>query len=128
MGQIGEGASDAVPDLIQALQDQDHQVRMNAASALGSIGSEVVVPALIQLLLEDQDCGAYGLLVQDHQVRMNAASTLGSIGSEVAVPALIKLLQDPNAERFGSVSVLEEALGKIGTPEALKAIEEYESQ
>ena len=86
MGQIGEGASDAVPDLIQALQDQDHQVRMNAAS------------------------------------------TLGSIGSEVAVPALIKLLQDPNAERFGSVSVLEEALGKIGTPEALKAIEEYESQ
>ena len=63
-------AKDAVPALIQALQDQDSNVRNNAARALGSIGEGAVdaVPALIQLLKD-----------QDEWVRINAAWALEEI-------------------------------------------------
>ena len=40
LGNIGEGAKDAVPALIQALQDQNSEIRYHAAMALGEIGSE----------------------------------------------------------------------------------------
>jgi len=47
---------------------------------------------------------------------------LGNIRSEDAVPALIPLLQD----QYKWVRVASaQALKKIGTPEALKAVEEY---
>ena len=67
MVEIGE---DAVPALIQALQDQVSNVRNNAARALGSIGEGAVdaVPALIQLLKD-----------QDEWVRINAAWALEEI-------------------------------------------------
>ena len=81
---IGEGAVDAVPALIQSLQDQDADFRGNASLALGKIGEEAVN----------------------------------------AVPTLIQAFQDPHATvRQGAA----EALEKIGTPEALKAVEEYQS-
>jgi len=73
------------------------------------------VPALIQAL---QD--------QDVSVRYYAAYALGKIGEEAvnAVPTLIQAFQDPHATvRQGAA----EALEKIGTPEALKAVEEYQS-
>ena len=81
-----EAANSAVPALIQALQDQDAGVRVNAAYALGGIGegAKDAIPALIQLL-------------QDPEVGYRATEALGSIGSD-AVPALIQLLQDENAE------------------------------
>ena len=52
LGQAGEGAKDAVPDLIQVLQDQDQGVRRFATQALGKIGEGTVdiVPALMQAL------------------------------------------------------------------------------
>jgi len=51
---------------------------------------------------------------------------LGDIGGGAvdAVPALIQLLQE---EGWMVRSNAAEALGKIGTPEALKAVEEYQS-
>jgi len=74
-----------VERLIKLLQDQNGDVRKNAASTLGSIGEGAinVVPALVQ-----------ALKAQDQDVRRNAAT----------------------------------ALIRIGTPEALKAVKEYESQ
>jgi HEAT repeat protein len=71
--------------LVQALKDQNGDVRKNAASTLGSIGEGAVnaVPTLVQALKD-----------QDQDVRRNAATALGSIGS----------------------------------PEALKAVKEYESR
>jgi HEAT repeat protein len=58
---------------------------------------------------------------------MNAARALGSIGEDAidAVPALIQVLQDPNEWVCKGVA---KALGSIGTPEALKAVKEYESR
>ena len=110
---------DAVPALIRALQDQDVGVRRSAADALGQIGSGAkdAVPALIRAL---QD--------QDGDVRSNTAWALGDIGSGAkdAVPDLIQaLLQDE--DKSVRVAVVW-TLGQIGTPEALKAVEEYQSQ
>ena len=113
LSNIGE---DAVPALIQALQDQDEWVRSRATLALGRIGggAEDAVPALMQTL---QDKDVY--------VRKYAASALGSIGEGAidAVPALIQVLQDQDIRINAAF-----ALGKIGTPEALKAVEEYQPQ
>ena len=66
----GEGAIDAVPALIQALKDENKDVRVNAAVALGQIGegAKDVVPALIQALKD-----------QDEWVRINAAWALEEI-------------------------------------------------
>ena len=115
-----KAAEGAIPFLIQQLQnDQDKWVRMLAAMALGPIGEGAVnaVPALIQAL---QD--------QDVSVRYYAAYALGKIGQDAkdAVPALIQALQnDHNVRGRDSATI---ALEKIGTPEALKAVKEYQSR
>ncbi|MGH8001550.1 MAG: HEAT repeat domain-containing protein, partial [Brasilonema sp.] len=44
------GSEVAIPVLIQALQDEDWEVRSRAASALDEIGSETAIPALINQL------------------------------------------------------------------------------
>ena len=67
LGMVGESA---VPGLIQALKDQDVEVRKGAILALGSIGSKDVVPVLIQALKD-----------QSVSVRGNAAKVLDSIGT-----------------------------------------------
>ena len=106
--------------LIKQLQDQNEGVRVNAARALGFIGegAKAAVPTLMPLLKD-----------QDKWVRFRAAGALGSIeeGAKDAVPALILLLQDQDDEGFVR-SDAAEALGKIGTPEALKAVKEYQSR
>ena len=76
LGNIGEGAVDAVPALMQALKDQNPDVRNNAAWALAKIGEDAV-PALIQAL---QD--------QDSQVHANAVLALGEIGTPEALKAV----------------------------------------
>ena len=73
---IGEGAKDAVPVLIQALQDEDSGVRQSVAWALGQIGKDAV-PALI-LLLKDKN----------GDVRQNTAKALGEIGTSEALKAV----------------------------------------
>jgi hypothetical protein len=80
----------AVPALIDALKDQDAEVRTKAAYALGEIGlghrcGAAGVPALINALKD-----------QDAEVRGCAAEALGTIGEEskAAVPALIDALKD----------------------------------
>ena len=66
-------------------------------------------------------------LLQDlnGDVRKNAASTLGSIGEGAinAVPALVQALKDQDVRRNAATALI-----RIGTPEALKAVEEYESR
>lgn len=78
----------AVPSLIAALEDEDTEVRLQAAHGLARMGpkAELAVPALI-LTLEDSDA----------EVRQASARALGQIGqaAEVAIPALVKALKDP---------------------------------
>ena len=57
-------------------------------------------------------------------VRRNAVEALGYVGKD-AVPAQIQALQNEDSQvRANAVLALEQ----IGTPEALKAVEEYQSR
>ena len=109
-----------VEELIQAFQDDDWEVRRNAAYALGEIGPEAkgAVPALRQALQNQDEVG----------VRVSVAYALEQIGTseaiKAAVPALIQAFQDDDWEVRNSAAY---ALRQIRTPEALKAVEEYQS-
>lgn len=86
-------------------------LRDRAIIALGKIGSDVAVPALIPVL-EDTGDGA----------RLHAAQALGEIGSKSAIPTLVMTLiteDNPKAS-----SVVATALGKIGIPELLPHLSE----
>ena len=106
-----------VEELIETLGHQDQDVRRGAARSLGEIGEDakVAVPALIQAVQ------------QDKHARIRAARALGRIGegAKDAVSALIQALQDQDQYVRRCVA---KALEKIGTPEALKVVEEYQSQ
>ncbi|MDQ1251123.1 MAG: hypothetical protein QG646_192 [Euryarchaeota archaeon] len=106
----------ALPTLIQALGDENVRVRKYAAMTLGKIGDPSAIPALTQALSDkDEDC----LLCL---LRGYAAEALGKIGDYSVVPALIQALSDKNGWLTDhAVSALRE----IGTPEAIKAIEEF---
>jgi HEAT repeat protein len=79
-----------VSEALQALRDDDWEVRAAAATELETIGAGAAkaVPALIQTLVSDE--------TQD--VRRAAAEALGSIGpaAKEAVPVLAKALSDEN--------------------------------
>ena len=101
-------------------------VRWNAAGALKKIGTpeaiKATIPTLIQAL-QDQDADVR----QDTDVRQEVVWALGWIGSGAkdAVSALIQALQDQGWVVRKNAAVV---LKKIGTPEALKAVKEYQSQ
>jgi HEAT repeat protein len=111
LGKIGPDAVAAVSALIKVLQDDvDVDVRSSAAVALGNIGHQRAVLALIKALEPDEyvryfaseASGRIGepavpnLIVAlkhtHHDVRRAAASSLGDVGpdAEAAVPALIE--------------------------------------
>jgi HEAT repeat protein len=132
LGSLGEGASTAVPPLIEAVRGDDLIVRWFAVQTLGMIGHKAgaAVPDLIQML-ESEDPApdaplATGLAAGSltaAQFRTKAAIVLGQIGPQAraAVPALIRSM---NSER-GDVAVYAiNALGEIGSssPEVIPAL------
>jgi len=82
LGSIGR---DAVPYLIEALKDDEKEIRAVAAGALISIGPEAksAVGTLVRALDDDY-----------YFVRWNAATALGEIGDKAAAEALAGLLED----------------------------------
>ena len=81
VGHVEETQEEQVERLIGEFQDQNEDVRMGAARALGQIGTpeaiKAAVPVLIQLL---QD--------QNEDVRMDAARALERIGTPEALKAV----------------------------------------
>ena len=79
--------SPAVSALIEALKNEDSNLRWRAASVLSDLGAEAApaVPALTEALQDD-----------DAQVRLYATIALGNIGeaAKSAVPALMAAVQD----------------------------------
>jgi HEAT repeat protein len=96
--------ADAVPSLMELLDNPSPHLKQRAAEALGLAGSaaEPAVPTLVKLL-EDSD----------FTVRQRVADALGEIGKrpDLAVPALISIINDPG---YGVGSIAAEALGKFG--------------
>ena len=113
LGEIGPVAAEAVDGLVALLTDTSEEVRRHATSALGMIKVPVAktVPALVEVLKnrEDTDLGFF------------AAQALTRIGPDAteAVPALREALMSESTYVRGFSS---EALGRIGTAEALEAL------
>jgi HEAT repeat protein len=98
---IGPAAAKAVPQLARQLtRDDDDEVRMAMADALGAIdrGSDAAIGALTQALSDDH---AY--------VRTHAAMALGQIGPKArqAVLGLLALLDDGEARTAAALAVVE---------------------
>jgi cyclophilin family peptidyl-prolyl cis-trans isomerase/HEAT repeat protein len=90
-------------DLRVLLAAKDAKVRKRAALAMGRIGDEGAVPALLDLLKQDGD--------QD--VRQMAAFAIGEIESPAGADALIAVLDDTRESAVVRARAVE-ALGKIG--------------
>jgi len=90
-------------DLQTLLTDKDARVRQRAALAVGRIGDEKSVPALISLLQNDSETS----------VRSIAAFALGEIESATAADALIAVLKETQKEPPQIRARAVEALGKI---------------
>ena len=118
LAQIDSSKTDmAIPVLIQALKDGNSVIVNLAAEALGNIGesAKVAVPALVEDLdhADNWDC-------------LQAIIALGKIGESAkdAVPKLIMILNSHKNIDFRKRTA--EALRKMGTPEAIKAVDEWE--
>ncbi len=113
--QAGPRAKAAVPALIRALSDENEQVRFHAANALGWIGDSESLCALTEALSDEN---------RTVRVWANyAVYRLDNSKRGVVFPALIEALSDENEIVRRNTA---KALKKIGTPEATKAVEEYE--
>ena len=119
-GSLVQIGKDAVPALIQALQDQHAEgfARMHAAEALWQIGTpegiKATVPVVIQAL---QDL--------DADVRRHALIALGNIGERAkdAVPILVLTLQDQDkVVRHGAAWALGR-MGKDAVPALIQALQ-----
>ena len=102
--EIGEGAKEAVPVLIETLEASEYSVKAAAAKALGEMGEEgkLAIPSLVKLL------EAF-----EYSVKAAAVEALGKMGEEgkLAIPSLAKLLRVPGSTIKETVA---EALGKMG--------------
>jgi HEAT repeat protein/nucleoside phosphorylase len=107
---IGQNNSHICQRLQESLCDSDEDVRYRAIGALGKIGNDQALVALITALKNDLH----------EYVRRGAAQALGQIGNPQALEALINALNnDPHAYvRRGAA----QALGQIGNPQALEAL------
>lgn len=99
----------AIPILLEYLNDEDVQVRLNVLAVFNLLAPlETIPPALIEMLKD-----------KDKLVREYAARSLGRMGVSEATESLIEMLGDANNWiRFQA----EQALMEIDTPEAREAL------
>jgi hypothetical protein len=86
--------------IVDEMESPFVEMRIEAARAAGEIGSSDSVPALIELLYDD-----------DLEVRLASVTSLGQIGGDLAYQNLEELLVDPFAEELHES--IEEALEEI---------------
>ncbi len=98
----------AVPALIEALRDDDVEVRRAATQSLDQLQDPRAVAALIAALKDS-----------DAEVRKTAAWALGELGDRRAVEPLIGALKDENAEVRQSAA---HSLGELSDPRAAGAL------
>jgi HEAT repeat protein len=100
---------EAVPNLIKCLSHDDARVRRAAAIALAKIGTPATVEPLRRVLKDG-----------DREMRALIAASIGGYGARALAMPLVAF-----AEQEEELDVLREyyrALGRIGTPDAIKAL------
>ena len=101
---------------LQSLKNPDGYVRWKAAEALGNMGDETTVPALIEAL-DDKAAG----------VREFAAKALGEIGDSQAMEPLIDTLEDKsNFVRLEAVKALEGIADEQAISPLVKSLKDSE--
>jgi HEAT repeat protein len=83
LGRFKEEIDLLIPNLIGRLEDQDNEVRYQAAAILGDIGAQSSIQGLIKLLKD-----------RDSRVRIGAVEALGKLEAKDAVANLKKTLLD----------------------------------
>jgi len=103
----------AVPGLIDAVRDQQYQYNYQSSSWWIHEFLQRIGPAAVPALIEALD-------KEDSRVRRYIIQTLGKIKDAAAVPALVDALRDEQV-----CNAAAEALERIGTPEAMAAVEQW---
>ena len=100
------GQDEAAPLLIEALKDDNMEVRNSSAMFLGWLESKPAIPSLLQVAAADSDL----------RVRKSAVQALENIRDQGAVLPLIRLLHDDSKDIRGKVLVaLERITGETLT-------------
>jgi HEAT repeat protein len=102
-----EAGPPAVPQLLEALEDQSFDTRWGAKQALDAMKAPDVLPSLLPLLSHSNAL-----------VREDAVSILGSIGDSAAIPHLVPALRDDSYEVRREAAT---ALKKLGWEPATAA-------
>ena len=113
LGFMREGADDAVPALVDVLEDDYEPLRRNAIYTLGAIGAPAVKPLIDALAAKKEAFDMEPIL---HIC--DAAHGLAAIGAS-AVPALMNVLEDERENVRASAAY---ALGEMG-PVAAEAVD-----
>lgn len=117
LGQMARAGEDVEDHLADYLQDEDAEVRAQAAKVLGDIQREEAAEALIALLKDESA-----------RVRFFAAEALGRIEHEEAIEPLIEMLRENDDEDAYLRHAGALALGRIGEPDPLAALAEDPSR
>lgn len=107
-----DGIEATIQKLITELASTDPQTRINAILGLTRVG-KAATPTLVEILCKSESKDS----------RWYAAYVLGTIGDVEAIPALLEALKDVESVAQSA----RRALKAIGTPEALKAIDKWNS-
>lgn len=142
------GDSQAVPALLEIIKGEAHfQVWLMALSALGELRAVAAFPVMVDAMTHDHpfvrrtalySLGALdskqaipfivkALVDPDPLVRWLAASRAGEMKSEEAIGGLRACLNDPLPHKLFGMTIADNAAGalrKIGTPEALRALQQ----
>lgn len=118
------GATEAIDDLVIKLRDEDIDVCIDAAEALGKLNASHVVPQLLESLKNDPD----------GELKTAIVKTLGEIKSPASIPALLEIAEHrpehmiiDNNEDWDDWWDMQQqaviALGKMKVQEAIKVLQ-----
>jgi HEAT repeat protein len=111
LGEIGDGEATGALLGILKNQNEDNELRGDAAEALGRIGDYTATEVLIETVSEDED----------YCVRCRSVMALGNLGEPKAGELLIKIVDNrDNPLRIRGLAA--EALGKIGDRKAAEPL------
>ncbi len=117
LAQIGRRSIDTVAPLVDFLEDDDREIRAQAAKMLGDVRYEPAADALIRRLQDDHD-----------RVRFFAAEALGRISYRPALEPIVDMLEENNDDevylRHGGAI----ALARIGDAAALTDLTDHPSR
>jgi serine/threonine protein kinase len=112
--QIGSEASAATPQIIDALEDSDHEVRLYIIKIIGKIGlpAKDAIPSLIKIIKEENSIRVDPFPLSE--LGTNAVLALETMGVEAqsAIPVILEILRDIKGS-FHTLSLLS-ALEEIG--------------